>query len=827
MSNIENINTFWQIISEHQIEIPVIQRDYAQGRNTERITEIREKLIIDISAALLGDKDQGLHLDFVYGRIEGKDHAAILARNKNAVKGVLSAVKQYAETLNLETAFEIRERQEESTALKSTKLIPLDGQQRLTTLYLLHWYTLMRLDLPDKKALLETLQGFRYKTRKSTMQFCAFLARPDTLRIGTTAADGPLSKQVRRSTYYFKIWDNDPSVKGMLVMLDALHNQFRDADVNVMAQIWDGLTFGKRVTFDFLDLDKLDQTDELYVKMNARGKQLTDFEHFKAWLIEHIKKMDPAPADQDWEEKIDTTWLDMFWRKRASGSNSVDKLIYNFIKSVNLYQYVNSGNEAAVDKKLIETIREQNRDKNFIPLRKFEQTGFFTATSLDFLFKVLDTLIKLSPVADAHLSDIFTEPFTSGKPGADRSTISSFYLKDNQFPQLTDRVYYYAFILFIIDFPDLSDPDNVLRYQAWMRMTRNLIYNTYIQNPDNFINAIRSIRELSEHKSTIEDALLNKDIKVSFFESQAREEKLKLRYFRNAEWKAKILEYENHPYFYGQIKFIFDLLGDDRDDRDDLGLFIHYGDKLAVLFNGDIERNHHLLQRALLAKGDYTVYESNNRYSFCKSDNGGLRVRNDNWRKVFDNKDRLSILKTLLDDQRHLSEIMQDHDRTGWEKYAISCPVIISYCKERLFDRANKDGLDIRLLKGTSYSGKHTDMYLLVLEQHLKQQSKFDIKHVDVNFNRRPDNYARLEITNRTKDLFIFINYSYSLEGNKKGFEIRVDTSRYQQEIASALSGFMSKDQNHYYAVVNEIAEMDNVLTTITESTLKLENLFS
>lgn len=74
-----------------KIEIPIIQRDYAQGRQTDDVNRIRERFLTSLYDALTLDKQ--IKLDFVYGDI-----------NENGV------------------------------------LIPLDGQQRLTTLFLLHWY---------------------------------------------------------------------------------------------------------------------------------------------------------------------------------------------------------------------------------------------------------------------------------------------------------------------------------------------------------------------------------------------------------------------------------------------------------------------------------------------------------------------------------------------------------------------------------------------------------------------------------------------------------------------------------------------------------------
>ena len=80
---------------ENGIEIPMIQRDYAQGRLDEKTIFIREKFLQDIYEVLKSCQDgkiASLKLDFVYGYVENR-------------------------------AF-----------------IPLDGQQRLTTLYIIHWF---------------------------------------------------------------------------------------------------------------------------------------------------------------------------------------------------------------------------------------------------------------------------------------------------------------------------------------------------------------------------------------------------------------------------------------------------------------------------------------------------------------------------------------------------------------------------------------------------------------------------------------------------------------------------------------------------------------
>ena len=80
--------SFWKFIQQNAIEIPIIQRDYAQGRIGKEY--LRASFLKELKEAL-DNKGKPLKLDFVYGSQE------------------------------------------------NNHLQPLDGQQRLTTLWLLHW----------------------------------------------------------------------------------------------------------------------------------------------------------------------------------------------------------------------------------------------------------------------------------------------------------------------------------------------------------------------------------------------------------------------------------------------------------------------------------------------------------------------------------------------------------------------------------------------------------------------------------------------------------------------------------------------------------------
>ena len=48
----------------------------------------------------------------------------------------------------------------------------------------------------------------------------------------------------------------------------------------------------RNIEFYKLSLDNFGLTDDLFIKMNARGKKLTTFEIFKSDMIAAIKKVD-------------------------------------------------------------------------------------------------------------------------------------------------------------------------------------------------------------------------------------------------------------------------------------------------------------------------------------------------------------------------------------------------------------------------------------------------------------------------------------------------------------------------------------------------------
>lgn len=268
--------SFIDLVRRHgitRIEIPIIQRDYAQGRPDA--ARIRGAFLKALKEALAGSRL--VHLDFVYGHID------------------------------------------------DGKLVPLDGQQRLTALFLLHWYLAARAGVPIGEIRLPALT---YETRQSSRRFCELLVaqRPFPL-----SEELGLSGWIRDQHWFASTWRHDPTIDSMLVVLDEVHGLLEGTDC---AAAWRRLVDADHpaITFDFLSIEKLGLTEDLYIKMNSRGKPLTRFENFKAEFEAMVREAAPERHDELCS-KIDNRWSDIFWKLRGH-EKAIDDLLLRYFRFV-------------------------------------------------------------------------------------------------------------------------------------------------------------------------------------------------------------------------------------------------------------------------------------------------------------------------------------------------------------------------------------------------------------------------------------------------------------------------------------------------------------
>lgn len=540
------------------IQIPMIQRDYAQGRADE--VEIRNRFLKSIFNALVND--EYLELDFVYGSIKELD--------------------------------------------KKILFIPLDGQQRLTTLFLLHWYIGKReLNASELDSLLNTLKGFTYATRSSARDFCEKL-----MGISISFKEHP-KKEITNSAWFYGRFEKDPTVKAMLIMLDAVHSHYeQELANNPSIQLFPSLS---KLSFYILPLGGFNLSDELYIKMNARGKQLTDFENFKADLINWIRdEKNPnsiefqkivmlnerqMPYHLSFATKLDNSWTHIFWeyiKQYKTDSKNIDIFYLRFWKRFLLNDYIISSSDLpdVIENGLVFKKLYSNEDSE----ATFKYEGFEFYQQL---------LVKQNVVLNAQqtldgLSDNFNEIQKYLQPvWAVKDNWNLFDEKINQ----RQRILFLAISLYL-----QKNTFDIDKFKNWIRVVWNIIIDPDIRSISVMINIMRIVNKLSVGSEDIYKFLLSPSLQAivenetSFVKAQLEEEKLKAELIiADPAWEAELVLAEKHQLFQGNIGFL--LL-----NSPNIKSFKHRLSISKILFSAkgpkDVFADRHLLIRAVVSNID-------------------------------------------------------------------------------------------------------------------------------------------------------------------------------------------------------------------------------
>lgn len=508
-------NTLYNILRKQRIEIPIIQRDYAQGREDK--VYLRERLLGKMIKALQSKSDnEALSLDFVYGTNE---HGATW---------------------------------------------PLDGQQRLTTLWLLHWYLAVRTNnLATAK---EWLSNFTYETRTTSRDFCKSLCELDAEAFNQSGMK--LVDFIKNQTWFYSKYKLDPTIQGMLRTLKGT-DITNSEDVDIQDGIEEFLaddencpSYWKRLIDDdcpihFLFKDMKDEnlplSDDLYIKMNARGKQLTDFENFKADLVGF------APDEDHPDEKLfnhetasllDNEWTDIFWKDAsAKGIYKVDDIFYKFLQRYFLDRFIATTQRNVQDTQKVKLYQDLYKGKEkYDGLKGYEEVlAADTIDSLKTLF-VRWNGTTVAPYWDETTQFAFIPEYivkekdNDGKPTlVDVSTIS-----------IKERAVFHSICCFF-EFNEFNDES----FAQWMRFVWNIVENSYLNNEDAMIGAIRLFEELRPQSGKILPFLSSdENIRSNFAAKQVEEERFKAKLLCGEhadEWTPLIGEAESMLFFKGNI----------------------------------------------------------------------------------------------------------------------------------------------------------------------------------------------------------------------------------------------------------------------------------
>jgi len=524
------------------IKIPRLQRDYVQGTNAGVKTGFCQSLI-----NVLEDKNsETLSLNFVYGLNENLD------------------------------------------------FIPIDGQQRLTTLWLLHLYVHSRSSRLNETNEICKLQ---YETRDSARKFCEVIR--EHLK---DICDSSKPLRIDDQKWYYESWSKDTTVEGMIATLDYFHNKWKTNDTAFFDEIWGILCSDEcPIRFSFIDNEEENLNRDIYLKMNSRGRLLSEYEKLKSWLDEKLIALPDKQLLPDskikWQSKLDNEWTEMIWRRRihvkSDNGNELDnidleqlRLIYNLF---GLFWTLNfSGKEGfngtLIQEGQLETTSEllgfeanrktdstknprvfQQRllarmiaNKNYsIPLYILDRFDIAPASFFNKAIEWYDSIYT-------HYMDI--EKAKDILQIDDESIFYKYFLDSSH--SYPDAVYFAAILLFIQSGYKFSEDGQNQNFLDWIRVIRNIIKNSSIETVDSYIGAVNLVAELANclsdnYSFNIYHYLAQVEISSKYAQSQMNEEvyKAKIIFSECSEEdyssKKLIHKMEDLKFMLGKIEFAF------------------------------------------------------------------------------------------------------------------------------------------------------------------------------------------------------------------------------------------------------------------------------
>ena len=681
------MSTFKEYFIDNQkhILIPALQRDYVQGERPDIIKPFIDELLF-----ALKETTKKIDLNYIYGSEEN--------------------------TINF---------------------VPIDGQQRLITLWLLHLY-------------LFTKQGKKFNVKLCfySREFANDFSMKLLDNLGSIPNKKGISEEIIDSSWFVNGWKYDKTVNNMLNTLEFIS----EACVNP-----NDFKYYENITFSFLNMHSKGLTDDIYVKMNGRGRPLSYYENLKSWMDEKVTKLfvNEPKFYEDWEKKMDNEWTDFFWLNRNKEQehpeeiyDEQERFLYNLLRifwikkgkkgfvtdksnKESLCKLLNIKSPSKLEENIISHI---SNSTNFtLPLYVLDNLDLFSKEFFEWAMKAFDGLCEITQdINNERLEFDFDNSKTT-------KTYKIFFTNENRQLLISSS---------IIDYIVYCKEANL---HDWLRFTRNIICNIDdVSDTDNRLkNILLSFKSLANNCSTNPSCLtfisnLQQDQFTGISPKALNGEKKKAALLLNNEkhWRKRIEALENNKYFTGQIKFIFDFLGNTPKEKD----YDNFSKVMNQLFSGNGKNGHffsssideNVFSRALLCfTTDYSYgYQIYSNWSFLKSSktdkNIWKRYINDNNIVGSEELPHNNALKILIDEviihyastatTENFNAIIKNNKKNikDWRRFFIDYPEIWSYFNNtEKFIRWNGE-YNIGLVKSIQYGGSvyHAELrsYCLYLD---------------------------------------------------------------------------------------------------------------
>lgn len=411
-----------------------------------------------------------------------------------------------------------------------------DGQQRLTSLYLLLGMLYRyEQDAEQKEKIKRCLVSdfeknhddkepyLQYAVRESTVFFLKDLVNEFFLK-GNELQVADIKKQ----PWYFNEYDLDPSVISMLSALSIIEKKQRDICIERFSEF-----IINNIKIQYYDVEDKKHGEERFVIINTTGKSLTVSENIKPILLANSKNFE---LSKQWEER--ETY---FWKNRnKEKENIADNGVNDFLTWC--FQIIDKQDEIDIIKKAKQLLKN-NENK-------------------DYLLKIHNYFNSLQQLLEYFKEQNFQDQI-------------KFVNEDYEVKSIVDMRAMYQdvnqhIILPILSFIAKFKHNKDASYQFLRRIRKNYFDLKWEDRKHNYIDW-RYILQIIEKSKTVEQVLMfetnestiNKIQNVQLNNWYNDEEKIKVKLKETHQ--KEIEEWEDHPDFMGDLSPLFKVVEGKKD----------------------------------------------------------------------------------------------------------------------------------------------------------------------------------------------------------------------------------------------------------------------
>jgi len=533
----------------------------------------------------------------------------------------------------------------------SSKYFLIDGQQRVTTLYLL----LLAASLKDAKGHVFRNTYFNnkqpkvdYKVRELAHDF--FVEFIDFILNGGNVVD------VTNQYWYYKKCESDKTIQSLIENYKIIEKFLKTSELN----------FGfveDQIELFYFDTAKSEQGEELYIYMNSRGESVMPNENIKAQLLENKSESEKHKSGEFWEN-----WQNFFWLNKGDNENA-DLGFDEFLRWVKIIEYL-FDNPQSNQKDQIEFVRktrsESKLSTEYISFEKIEKyinaLKFVTENSSIFIGKSW-----LNGVKD-FIDYVIILP-------------TLVYVAMNKSVSQIELSRFIRFFVNIIKNEDVYKNPAIYAPQAVL-LTKKFCEAGYIDVAD-----LINVKTESEY-----DNLLTKEeiFKFSLFKNPV------IDYSREV-IENEFIVVEDFEILNGSISFILKCMDTPPEIENvvnfDMKQFIRY----SLHFRNIFENPNDLMRRAMLTIGDYAIWNGYSTSLEMERYNFGSDSKT--WKAIIDYPDLASTVvsfiklfkrkrKMTIDEynqffQEMIDECIQSNIIQDWRKIFINKPKNLAFCEDK------------------------------------------------------------------------------------------------------------------------------------------------